>query len=753
MITSKQLQKEIEKKQSSLSDEELFNSNAFYNNISSIPHELCYSTGTIPVVKTQYNPNDSLTACTNCKTIWVNLMNELIQQQDETIKKYVAIVGLLTHECGHVLYTDFYHSNEVYDSWLGYNFSWGRFVDVSLQEKAEEAKKALNTYPNIRSVFIYDMKSMVNVMEDIFIENMLNLYYSGIYTAGLSLLNNALYECSKTTQEELYEKVVEGSLSITAAVIINLQIKFKLGKEVRNSQNLSKEEEHVKVLVEDFIDKNRNIIEKLCWESDGSKRWMLNTSLAINSFELFMNFYKNRPNEEGNQQGNSSTNNNNSQSSDSSGSSNQQNTPGKKNSSTDKQSGENSNNQQNNGEKQEDNGTSASNQQSSGSSTNGEQHGNLDEIEDFTNGQAEQMNENSENQQKDNGVSATPKGNSFPKSSNISEQEKEKAEAEKEANSQLSEDKDYLEKLSSKAIKSIVQEMVETAEEKKMTEQMQKEAQQLIENASEKAKKVLNVTRGLKVSRVTNVTKEMVDEYNKVYNSVSKTSKSLVRKINSIIEERDAEGYESGFMMGKRFDADSYYKHNGKYFSKEIEPSERPKIAFGLLVDESGSMKGEKRENARKVAIMLEYVLRNVHVPLMVCGHSQTLNYVQINDYVSFDCIDKKDCYRLTQTSSYGGNLDTVALSYVAEKLIQRPEENKILIVISDGCPNEGAELLSKTVEYYRKKGIKVFAAIIDDYEYIEKIYGEQFAFDCTNYQKLEVQFVKLIKRYVIKNV
>ena len=87
MITSKQLQKEIEKKQSSLSDEELFNSNAFYNNISSIPHELCYSSGTIPVVKTQYDPQGSLTACTNCKTIWVNLMNELIQQQDETIKK------------------------------------------------------------------------------------------------------------------------------------------------------------------------------------------------------------------------------------------------------------------------------------------------------------------------------------------------------------------------------------------------------------------------------------------------------------------------------------------------------------------------------------------------------------------------------------------------------------------------------------------------------------------------------------------
>lgn len=272
MITSKQLHQEIEKKQSSLSDEELFNSNAFYNNISSVPHELCYSSGTIPVVKTQYDPQGSLTACTNCKTIWVNLMNELIQQQDETIKKYVAIVGLMTHECGHVLYTDFYHSNEVYDSWLGYNFSWGRFIDVSLQEKAEEAKKALNTYPNIRSVFIYDMKSMVNVMEDIFIENMLNIYYSGIYTAGLSLLNNALYECSKTTQEELYEKVVEGSLSITAAVIINLQIKFKLGKEVRNKQNLSKEEEQVKVLVEDFIEENRNIIEKLCWESDGSKR-------------------------------------------------------------------------------------------------------------------------------------------------------------------------------------------------------------------------------------------------------------------------------------------------------------------------------------------------------------------------------------------------------------------------------------------------------------------------------------------------
>ena len=86
-------------------------------------------------------------------------------------------------------------------------------------------------------------------------------------------------------------------------------------------------------------------------------------------------------------------------------------------------------------------------------------------------------------------------------------------------------------------------------------------------------------------------------------------------------------------------------------------------------------------------------------------------------------------------------------------------EEQKVLIVISDGqpCgpsfysvdPDEDTVL---AIKQYRKKGINIFGAVVDEWEKVSHLYGEQYAFDCKDGKELERQLIRLVKRYIRNN-
>ena len=85
--------------------------------------------------------------------------------------------------------------------------------------------------------------------------------------------------------------------------------------------------------------------------------------------------------------------------------------------------------------------------------------------------------------------------------------------------------------------------------------------------------------------------------------------------------------------------------------------------------------------------------------------------------------------------SARGSNRDGAALRFVAERLSHRPEELKLLILVSDGQPADtgyygtaAEEDLRGIQQEYRRKGILfVAAAIGDDKENMERIYGDSF--------------------------
>lgn len=233
--------------------------------------------------------------------------------------------------------------------------------------------------------------------------------------------------------------------------------------------------------------------------------------------------------------------------------------------------------------------------------------------------------------------------------------------------------------------------------------------------------------------------------------------KSLIRQL----KDSRRGGKQTGLLMGRRLDAHALHRNDGKIFYKNALPNETPELAVGLLLDESGSMGGYDRcTYARASAIILYDFCRSLDIPIMVYGHSTSWhtggNTVDLYSYAEFDSYDNDDKYRMMDISARGSNRDGAALRFVAEQLSKRPEQIKLLILVSDGQPADfgysgsaAEEDLRGIKQEYQRKGILFIAAAIgNDKENIERIYGESYL-DITDLTQLPIKLTNVVKRYI----
>jgi hypothetical protein len=145
--------------------------------------------------------------------------------------------------------------------------------------------------------------------------------------------------------------------------------------------------------------------------------------------------------------------------------------------------------------------------------------------------------------------------------------------------------------------------------------------------------------------------------------------------------------------------------------------------AFSLLVDESASMKGqEKFKVATKAAVLLGETLELLDVPLEIIGYSTAdfearaamqLGLTPAHEYRHMRCsrlehrIYKRfsEPYasahlRLTGIQPRCNNWDEEHLMFAFQRLQERQEPRKLMVVISDGQPNGDADNLIHTVAH-----------------------------------------------------
>ena len=129
-----------------------------------------------------------------------------------------------------------------------------------------------------------------------------------------------------------------------------------------------------------------------------------------------------------------------------------------------------------------------------------------------------------------------------------------------------------------------------------------------------------------------------------------------------------------------------------------------------------------------------------------------------LNIYTDFvSARPEKDRYSLAAIQAHSCNRDGLPLRICAEMLAQRPEDIRMLVVISDGAPNDtgygGEEAFAdirKTVAEFQRKGIIIYgAAIDDDREVIQSLYGKGFL-SITDLKSLPKTMVRLLRQSII---
>ena len=261
-----------------------------------------------------------------------------------------------------------------------------------------------------------------------------------------------------------------------------------------------------------------------------------------------------------------------------------------------------------------------------------------------------------------------------------------------------------------------------------------------------------------RIFRISQVDEDLISQYDEIAPALVYISKQLQKNIrNKIIDARRG-GKLTGQVIGRRIESRNLFRNDGKFFYKTNLPND-VELAVGVVVDESGSMSwGDRATYARAASIILYDFCSSLNIPIAIYGHTSAFykKEVQLHSYAEFDTFDDTDKYRLMDIRARENNRDGAAVRFVAERLLRRPETTKLLIIISDGQPWDSGytgtaaeEDLRGIKQEYKQKGIVfVAAAIGDDKENIERIYGDSFL-DITDLNELPVKLTDIIKRHI----
>ncbi len=124
----------------------------------------------------------------------------------------------------------------------------------------------------------------------------------------------------------------------------------------------------------------------------------------------------------------------------------------------------------------------------------------------------------------------------------------------------------------------------------------------------------------------------------------------------------------------------------GKLFQK-TEKRNTSQFVVDILMDASGSQRRRQSQVALQ-AYMISEALSNNGVPHRITGFCSFWDYTILQRFREYDA-PREENLRILDFVTSSNNRDGLAIRAVGDSLLQRQEEGKILIVLSDGKPND----------------------------------------------------------------
>ncbi|MDO5540194.1 MAG: nitric oxide reductase activation protein [Eubacteriales bacterium] len=200
-----------------------------------------------------------------------------------------------------------------------------------------------------------------------------------------------------------------------------------------------------------------------------------------------------------------------------------------------------------------------------------------------------------------------------------------------------------------------------------------------------------------------------------------------------------------------------------KMFTRIIKQNNSD-FVVDILIDASGSQRDRQSQVALQ-AYIISRALSNAAIPHRVMGFCTFWDYTVMQRYREYDSPASAD-ERIFEYNTSANNRDGLAIRAAADSLAQREEDNKILIVLSDGRPNDvivnrpnsrnpkiycGDYAVQDTAQEVRKvrnAGIfvlGVFAGKDADLAAEKTIFGKDFAYirDIRNFSAVVSQYLQ----------
>ncbi len=249
----------------------------------------------------------------------------------------------------------------------------------------------------------------------------------------------------------------------------------------------------------------------------------------------------------------------------------------------------------------------------------------------------------------------------------------------------------------------------------------------------------------VKVERAAEVPASNIASYNDVADKIQSLSRDLQRDIRRVLKDRREGGKLKNLPFGRRFEVSSVVHDDGKYFSRRKLPTEKPRLGVGLLVDESGSTRGELIKAAMVASAVVEDFCRELEIPHLIYGFSTYGNGPLIISYSEPHEIDGGNRYRITGMTDRDGTPTAEALAYIAKQMRGLQVDISLLIVVTDGQSKSTIRTKEVVRSLLKQKMILVAAGIGKNRTQVEKEFGERFI-DISNVDLLADQLIAIIK-------
>ena len=247
---------------------------------------------------------------------------------------------------------------------------------------------------------------------------------------------------------------------------------------------------------------------------------------------------------------------------------------------------------------------------------------------------------------------------------------------------------------------------------------------------------------------------ECKKDYDIITDSIHLINQDLIKKIRDIKTYNEG-GKNPGMKTGKLDRKNIYkYKTSKDIFYNNTYKIKESDLAFGIILDVSGSMYGKGIENGRITMIILHETLKALGINHSIITHTTHEGYhtCEIKRYQAFKedaTYNVKKNYALASIRAESGNCDSAALYYMEKALNRVRNKDKICIIFSDGQPTECSDTeLKDQVRHMEHNGIKVIGIGIN-FESIKYYYKDNA--NGRNLKEMLDIVSNILKEYILK--